>query len=198
MSREESSEEEFLEKLKDYLLKRYNRPDVQKKHEPHYPYEPYVEKSFYFKSPEGTELKWGLRASGGYPDVYGDIEDNIFVWLTLAEISDTIFLSCELDKVRITGEEVDKIWKISLDRRNWDKLERKYKSFVGWLKHAEGVARKATEGTGIKTILHVPDPKEGDRFSFITMFNSKGMKDEEKMKMIEKAIDILEGIVREI
>lgn len=198
LSKEKSSEEEFLKKLKDYLLRRYNKPEVKEKHRPRYSYEPYVEKSFYFKSSEETELKWGIRASGGYPDVYVDVEGNIFVWLTLAGVSDIIFLSCELEKIRITSEEVDRIWELSLDRRNWNKLERKYKRFVGWLKHAEEVARKATEKTGIKTILYIPNPKGGDRFSLIAVFNSRGMNDEEKIRMLEKTLDVVEEARKQV
>ncbi|MBO3810203.1 MAG: hypothetical protein FGF50_11520 [Candidatus Brockarchaeota archaeon] len=168
------------------MSRKYDKPEIKEK------YEPYIEKSFYFKSPEETELKWGIRSSGGFPDVYGDIKGDIFIWLTLAEVSDIIFLSCELDKVRITSEEVDKIWEMSLNRESWSELERKYKRFVRWLKHADEVAKKVTEKTGIKTILHIPHPEEGDRFSLIAMFNPKGMSDEEKMKMIEKAIDAVE------
>ncbi|MBO3842766.1 MAG: hypothetical protein FGF48_10195 [Candidatus Brockarchaeota archaeon] len=155
------------------MSRKYDKPEIKEK------YEPYIEKSFYFKSPEETELKWGIRSSGGFPDVYGDIKGDIF-------------LSCELDKVRITSEEVDKIWEMSLNRESWSELERKYKRFVRWLKHADEVAKKVTEKTGIKTILHIPHPEEGDRFSLIAMFNPKGMSDEEKMKMIEKAIDAVE------
>lgn len=179
------SEEEFLKKLMEHLLRKYNKPGVKEK------YEPYIEKSFYFKSPEGTELKWGIRASGGFPDVYGDIKGNIFVWLTLAEVSDIIFLSCELERVRITSEEADKIWEMSLNRENWNELEKKYKRFVRWLKHADEVAKKVTEKIGIKTILHIPHPEEGDRFSLISEFGSKNMEDEDRIRIVEKAMDAL-------
>jgi hypothetical protein len=188
----ENLEEEFLRKLRDHLLRKYNKPKSKEK------YEPCIEKSFYFKSPRGTVLKWGIRASGGYPDVYGDAEGNIFVWLTLAEVSDIIFLSCELDGVKITSEEADDIWKLSVNRDNWKKLENKYRSFVKWLKHAEEIAGRITEETGLKTILHIPRSEEGDRFSFITEFNSRNMSDENKMRIVEKAVDALIEYRREV
>ncbi|MEM2742202.1 MAG: hypothetical protein QXD95_08680 [Nitrososphaeria archaeon] len=75
---------------------------------------------------------------------------------------------------------------------------KKYKSFVKWLKHAEEIARKITEENGIKTILHIPRPEEGDRFSFISEFSSKNMDNEDKIRMIEKAMDALREALKQV
>ncbi|MBO3840682.1 MAG: hypothetical protein JTT17_07720 [Candidatus Brockarchaeota archaeon] len=52
----------------------------------------------------------------------------------------------------------------------------------------------------METVFFIPDSskEEGDRFYFVARFNSKGMSDEEKMKTIEKALNILEEIIKEL
>ncbi|MEM2742199.1 MAG: hypothetical protein QXD95_08665 [Nitrososphaeria archaeon] len=52
----------------------------------------------------------------------------------------------------------------------------------------------------MEKVFFIPDPRkeEGDRFYFVARFNSKGMSNEEKMKTIEKALNILEEIVKKV
>lgn len=189
---------EFVYKLKEYLLERYRRPEIEKERGV---YDCYVEKNFFSKSPIETKLKWRISSGGRYPQVEEDIEDNIFVWSpTAGEVPDIIFLSCELDKLRITNDEVDRVWEMIADRGNWGKLEKKYRRLIEWLRKADSLAKKATKETGAETVFFIPDPKkeEGDRFYFVMSFNSSGMNSEEKIKIIEKAIDTIERMMKEV
>ncbi|MEM1554530.1 MAG: hypothetical protein QXU09_02295 [Thermoproteota archaeon] len=188
----------FVHKLKEYLLKRYKKPEIEKDRGG---YDCYIETELFSKSLIGTDLKWRISGGGRYPQVEEDIEGNIFLWSpTAGEVPDIIFLSCELDKVRITNDEVDRVWEMILDKGNWEKLEKKYRGLIEWLRKADGLAKKATEKMGVETVFFIPDSskEEGDRFYFVARFNSKGMSDEEKMKTIEKALNILEEIIKEL
>jgi len=189
LNKNEEFEIDFLEGLREYLFKRYNKEEVIK------------ERGACWFSIDLFDSEWIILGTGTYPRVEGDREGNITIWSpTVGEVPDIIFLSCELDKVEITSNEVDRVWEMILDKGNWEKLEKKYRGLIEWLRKADGLAKKATKETGMETVFFIPDPKkeEGDRFYFVARFNSKGMSDEEKMKKIEKALDVLEDIVNEV
>jgi len=191
------SEEEFLEKLKEYLLSRYNKEEIVKERGRCWFS---VEKNLRLKSAEGTELKWRISGTGVYPEVHEDSNGKIFVWSpTTGEVIDIISLSFELDKMidkrRVkypSYEECVEIWRSMRDRRNWKKIEKRSRRLAGWLRRADKNAKEMTKKVGIKVVFHIPPPGQGDRFHFIASFDSKGMGEEEKLRMIEKAIEAVE------
>jgi len=185
--------EELPEKLKEYLRNRYKEV-VEKRGT----FDLDVEKNLQFKS--GTMLKWRLSGSGVYPMIYEDSEGKVFVWSpTTGEVVDIISLSIEDDKLhdkrRVkypSYEETIEIWRTMCNRRNWKKVEKRSRNLVEWLRRADRNAKQVTKKTGFKVVFHIPPPGQGDRFHFIASFDSKGMSDEEKMRMIGKAIDVVE------
>ncbi|MEM3648941.1 MAG: hypothetical protein QW506_07240 [Thermoproteota archaeon] len=191
------TEEGFLEKLKEYLLSRYDKEEIIKERGP---CGFSVERNVGYKSPEGTRFRWCMRSSGTYPEVCEDFDGRIFVWSpATGEVPDIISLSFELDKTlnkrRVKYpdfEETREIWRMMLDRENWEKIEKRSRRLIGWLRRADRNAEEMTKKMGIKIVFYIPPPEEGDRFHFVASFDPKGMSDEEKIKMIEKAIDGVE------
>ncbi len=197
------SEEELLKKLKDYLFNRYNKREIIEKRRG--PCEPYIGRNPQFKSPEGTELKWCVRSSGVYPSVEEDSDGRVFVLSPPAgDFYDVFPLESELIKFfrrwrrrYHRHEKLDmelEFHKMMVDRSRWREIEedKDLKWIIDSFRENEKIARKASEKTGFKIVYYIPPPRGGNRFYFYTSFNSKGMSNEEKMKMIEKAIDAVE------
>ncbi|MEM2897652.1 MAG: hypothetical protein QXG01_08850 [Candidatus Bathyarchaeia archaeon] len=197
------SEEEFLERLKEYLTNRYNKKDIIEKRGG--PYEPYIGRNPQFKSPEGTELKWYVRSSGEYPGVYEDADGKVFVLSPPAgDFYDVFPLQSELIKFfrrwRRRHHRYEKFdmelefHRMMVDRRRWKEIEedKDFKWMIDSFREKEEIAKKVSEKTGFKVVYYIPPPGGGNRFYFYTCFDSKGMSDEEKMKTIERAIDAME------
>ncbi|MBO3833186.1 MAG: hypothetical protein FGF51_07395 [Candidatus Brockarchaeota archaeon] len=191
------SDEGFLEKLKEHLLNRYNREEIVKERGTCWFS---VERNPRLKSPEETSLKWRISGSGTYPGIGEDFGGKVFVWSpTAGEVPDIIAFSFERDKLFLKRhvkypdfEETREIWRLMVDRKNWKEIKKKSESLFEWLKKADGNAEEITRKTEMKVVFYIPSPEEGDRFHFVASFNPKGMSDEEKIKMIEKAIDAVE------
>ncbi|NHV99565.1 MAG: hypothetical protein HA496_07965 [Thaumarchaeota archaeon] len=186
------NEDEFAVRVKEHLRKRYDIPEVirERLSPPDY----YIEKEPHFKFPEGTKLKWCVRGSGAYPEVHEDVEGRIFIWSpTRGDPSEVIdgYLERESRRKRWMFDTFQ-LWDMICDRKKWKEVEKASKKLVDWLRHADEIAEELTRKSGIKIIFYIPLRSEGDRFHFIASFDSKGMNDEEKITMIDKAIDIVE------
>ncbi|MEM2173346.1 MAG: hypothetical protein QXS66_08960 [Thermoproteota archaeon] len=196
------SEEEFLEKLKEYLLSRYNKEEIIKKRGP---CELYIERKLQLKSPEGANLKWRIDGGGTYPHIYEDSEGKVFVWSpTIGDFDDFFPTESELIKFfrrwrrhHHRYEKFDmelEFHRMMVDRMRWKEIEedKDFKWMIDSFREKEEIAKKVSEKTGFKVVYYIPPPGGGNRFYFYTSFNSKGMSDEEKMKTIERAIDAVE------
>lgn len=189
-----SEEEEFLKKLKEYLLNRYKKEKYEKERgECWYG----VIRVLYYKSCKRTELKWKISGTGMYPQVLGDVEDNIFVSSpSIATVDEVISLSLEVNGVPYTLEELEMLEKTIPDRRSWESLEKKYKVLIKNLRRGDEVAKAIAARTGIEVVFYIPYPEEGNRLEFTAYFNSRGMSIEEKIKMVEKALNVVEMAIK--
>lgn len=193
------SEEKFLKKVWEYLINRYREKSTVKiggmlceRRE----FSPSID------NPESIFThERGLRisSSGYYPSIEMYPSGRIEVWSpSIGDPSEIISFTCELDKIKYTVESIDDVWDMLSDKKNWRKLGKKYRKLVAWLRRGDKLAKRATEETGIKVIWFVPSRKESNRFFFVATFNGKDMSDDEKLKMIGKAIDALEEAWRQM
>ncbi|MEM2276492.1 MAG: hypothetical protein QXM98_06675 [Thermoproteota archaeon] len=186
------SGEKFLERLTEYLNKRYEKKLTEE-----------GKKFFFSKAGDehfivtSKDAKWSVSTgSGVFPHVEG-VDNKIIVWSKFkGNPVDYILFACENDGMHIGYEKAVEIWKMLLDRRNWSKLGRKYKGVIKGLLYAEKAAETATEKTGVKTVFQI---FEYPRFLlyYKAMFNTKGMNDDEKLRMVEKALDAVEIACKE-
>jgi len=159
----------------------------------------------YFFSKAGDErfiatskdARWSVSTESGiFPHVEG-VNDEIIIWSeSRGDPIDYIIFACENDGMHIGYEKAVEIWKMLLDKRNWDRLGRKYKGVIKGLLHAEKAAEVATEKIGVKTVFKI---LEYPRFLlyYKATFNSKGMDDDEKLRMVERALSAVEMACKE-
>ncbi|MEM3388104.1 MAG: hypothetical protein QW491_01620, partial [Thermoproteota archaeon] len=157
------SEEEFLERLKEYLTNRYNKKEIIEKRiaPPHYA----IEKGLSYKSVEGTELKWRVGTSGKYPEVEEDSEGKVFVLFPPAgDFYDVFPLESELKKFfrrwRRRHHRYEKFdmelefHRMMVDRMRWKEIEedKDFKWMIDSFREKEEIAKKVSEKTGFKVV----------------------------------------------
>ncbi len=131
------------------------------------------------------KMKWEVTATWRLPHIE-ELEDGEIVITSgsMYELGDA------LSGVYGIYEEQREVIRALADRNNWEKLKFTYPLVVGNLAYAHYLAEKVSRETGIKIIHFV---RKDEEFTyFFTTFDSKGMSDEEKMRMIEKALDAID------
>lgn len=130
-------------------------------------------------------MKWDITATWRLPHIE-ELEDGEVVITSgsMYELGDA------LSGVYSIYEDKWKIIRALANKDNWEKLKSTYPLIVGNLTYADYLAEKVSRETGVKITHFV---REDEEFTyFFTTFDSKGMSDEEKMRMIEKALDAID------
>ncbi|MEM3908335.1 MAG: hypothetical protein QXZ17_15975 [Nitrososphaerota archaeon] len=196
--------EGFLEKLAEYMSKRYGMKYFFKKCAAAKPP---------VQSLDGKERTPEWEVEGNLPCLLGYSDGEVFIISTiLYELEDilsdaiwdwfdkTILGFREMNhKARheMLRREKEEVARKLTDRNTWGELKQKYGYVVAWLDYHDEVARQVTEKTGVK-IVHRFNPESVNILGyFYAQFNWSGMSSEEKMKMVEKALDAIDMACRE-
>jgi hypothetical protein len=94
------------------------------------------------------------------------------------------------ERFALGDKEYEEVMRKLPDRSSWNELKQKYGGIIAWLDYHDEVAREASEKTGIELIHYIP--ARGEFTIFYSHFNSSGMSCDEKMRMIEKALDAID------
>ncbi|MEM2940286.1 MAG: hypothetical protein QW304_01875 [Thermoproteota archaeon] len=90
----------------------------------------------------------------------------------------------------LSGKERREVIRALANRDNWEKLRFTCPLVVGELTYMDYVAEKVGRETGVKVTQFIV--REAGFSYFFTTFDSKGMSYDEKMRVIEKALDAID------
>ncbi|MGB9717685.1 MAG: hypothetical protein ACPL4E_04510 [Thermoproteota archaeon] len=127
-----------------------------------------------------------------------EIEDTLLEFIS-RRMSKTIpgYWDMDLDeRSRIERKEYEEVMRRIHDRSTWDELKQKYKSIIAWLDYHDEIAREVSSKAGIEIVHYIPP--RGKFTFFYSHFNSSGMNLDEKLRMIEKVLDAMDMVSREV
>jgi hypothetical protein len=177
------SQEGFLQKLKNYLMNNSGLKDILT--------EMPRETGFF-----NEQIKWSINAETDFEpfEAYETVDGKIVAGYGPATHVGDIIINYLLDREkysdivdqRVLVKERDEIIKSLHDRGNWQKYRVELKGLIDALEKADEIAKSVSTQMGVEIKQVLPHPPEKNAF-FYTEIDSKGLSDEKKIEVVEKA-----------